>query len=225
MNDDGILIEHRLPEELREQAAEIFEDAFGEKMRVVVRDSDRRKEFLRRAFVAENCVIARRGDVLLGMAGMSTRSEPHAGGLMGASWDFRPYRDVLGVVGAIWAVWGNRLADHRPRADEVYVDGIAVSSDARGLGIGTRLLQETTSIARDNGKRFVRLDVIDRNPRAQALYERLGFKVTKVQSFRHKERWVGYGEMISMEQPVPPVAADATAPPGQRPPMPTVNAR
>ena len=30
----------------------------------------------------------------------------------------------------MWAVWGNRLSDHRPGADEVYVDGIAVSADA-----------------------------------------------------------------------------------------------
>ena len=131
---------------------------------------------------------------------------------MGASWDFRPYRDLLGWFGAMWAVWGNRLADHRPEADEVYVDGIAVSADARGLGIGTRLLDETTAIARANGKAFVRLDVIDTTPRAQALYERVGYKVTKVQSFRFKERWVGFGGMISMELPVPLAAPDETGP-------------
>ena len=62
------------------------------------------------------------------------------------------------------------------------------------------------------GKRFVRLDVIDRNPRAQALYERLGYRVTKVQSFRYKERWVGFGAMISMELRVPPTTDGADQP-------------
>jgi len=211
MSDDGIVIEHGLPDELRDQAVEIFEDAFGEKMRMVVRDTDSRKEFMRRAYVAGNCVIARRGDTLLGLAGLSTKGQPYEGGLMGSTWDFRPYRDTLGWLGALWAVWGNRLADHRPKSDEIYVDGIAVAPQARGLGVGSRLLDEITSIARASGKRFVRLDVIDRNPRAQALYERLGFTVTRVQSFRYKERWVGFGAMISMEQPVPPVVTNVDA--------------
>ena len=206
MSEDGVHIEHGLPDDLRDQAVDIFEDAFGEKMRATVRDTDKRKAFMHRAYVARNCLIARRGGELLGMAGLSSKDALYAGGLMGASWDFRPYRDLLGVAGAAWAVWGTRLAAHRPKADELYVDGIAVSSAARGLGIGTRLLNETTAVARVNGKRFVRLDVIDRNPRAQALYERLGYKVTKVQSFRYKERWVGFGALISMEQLVPPVA-------------------
>ncbi len=211
MSDAGVTIEHGLPDELRGQAVEVFEEAFGEKMRTVVRDADKRREFMRRSIVAQNCLIARRGDELLGMAGLSSKGAPHAGGLMGSSWDVRPYRDVLGWVGAMWAVWGTRMADHRPKADEIYVDGIAVAPAFRGLGNGTRLLDATTEIARANGKRFVRLDVIDRNPRAQALYERLGYRVTKVQSFRYKERWVGFGAMISMEQPVPP-APDSETP-------------
>lgn len=210
--DDRIVIEHGLPDALRDQAVEIFEDAFGSKMRMAVPDADKRIAFLRRAFVAEHCLIARRGDALLGMAGLSTKGAPYAGGLLGSSWDFRPYRRLLGWLGAMWAVWGNRLSDHRPGADEVYVDGIAVSAHARGLGIGTRLLDETTAVARANGKAFVRLDVIDTNPRAQALYERVGYKVTKVQSFRFKERWVGFGGMISMELPVPLAPPDETGP-------------
>jgi ribosomal protein S18 acetylase RimI-like enzyme len=94
------------------------------------------------------------------------------------------------------------MADHAPKADEIYVDGIAVAGKARGLGIGTQLLAEISHIARAHDKRFVRLDVIDTNPRAQALYERVGFRVTKVQSFRWKQRSVGFGAMISMEQSV-----------------------
>ena len=206
MSDDGITIELGLPDELRAQAVEIFDEAFGDKMRMAVRDTEKRKEFMRRAYVAQNCIVARRGDMLLGMAGLSTKGAPHTGGLMGSSWDPRPYLDVLGWLGATWAVWGNRVADHRPKADEIYVDGIAVAPAARGQGIGTRLLDETTAIARAIGKRYVRLHVIDVNPRAQALYERLGYKVTRVQSFGYKERWVGFGGIISMEQLVLPGA-------------------
>lgn len=202
MNGHDVVIEHGLPEHLRTQAVDLFEEAFGDKMGMAVRDRQKRKAFMHRAYLAEHIIVARRSDQLLGMAGLSSKGPPYAGGLLGTSWDPRPYRDLLGWLGAAWAVWGLRLADHKPKDDEIYVDGIAVSPAARGLGIGTRLLSEVTAIARGSGKRYVRLDVIDTNPRAQALYERLGYRVTKVQSFRYKERWLGFGAMISMEQPV-----------------------
>jgi ribosomal protein S18 acetylase RimI-like enzyme len=217
MSEVDVVIEQGLPEALREQAVELFEEAFGPKMRMAIREPEKRMAFLRRAYVASHVVIARDDDRLLGMAGLSTNGEPYAGGLLDVSWDPRPYRDLLGWAGAAWAVWGLRLGDHSPTADEVYIDGIAVAPEARGRGVGTRLLEEINRIAHRQGKLFVRLDVVDTNPRAQALYERLGYRVTKVQSFHWKQRWVGFGATISMEQPVAPpepeqpVPAPATA--------------
>ncbi len=195
-------IEHGLPDELREQAVLLFEEAFGDKMRMAVRDRDKRMAFKQRVYDADHVIIARRGDELLGMAGLSSRDGAYRGGLMAISWDPRSYRDLLGWLGAAWAVWGLQLGDHRPKADEIYLDGIAVLAPVRGHGIGSRLLDEVRSIARAHGKRFVRLDVVDTNPRAQALYERVGYQVTGVQSFRYQQRWTGFGAMISMEQAV-----------------------
>jgi ribosomal protein S18 acetylase RimI-like enzyme len=204
MSDPEVAVELGLRDELRDQAVAVYEEAFGEKMRTAVRDQQKRMAFIERALVAANLLVARHGDELLGAAGLSSKGAPFAGGTLGSSWDPRPYRDLLGWTGALWAVWGSRMADHEPTADELYVDGIAVASRARGLGIGTRLLAEIRQTARSHGKRYVRLDVIDTNPRAQALYERVGYRVTRVQSFRWKQRWVGFGAMLSMEQPVDP---------------------
>lgn len=55
------------------------------------------------------------------------------------------------------------------------MDGIVVSDAARGQGIGTRLLAAIKDEALARGCTSVRLDVIDSNPRARALYEREGF--------------------------------------------------
>jgi ribosomal protein S18 acetylase RimI-like enzyme len=218
MDATAVVIEHGLPPELRAQAVELFEEAFGPKMRATVPDRTKRLAFMARAYRADRAVVARSGDRLLGMAGLSTRGQPYGGGLVDLSWDPREYVDLLGWAGALWAVWGLRLGNHAPREDEIYVDGIAVSPAARGRGIGTRLLAEITDIARRHGKRYVRLDVIDTNPRAQQLYERIGFRVTGVQSFRWSQRWTGYGAMISMEQPVdpgPPVGPTVDRPEGR----------
>ena len=55
------------------------------------------------------------------------------------------------------------------------MDGICVSKEARGKGIGTALLDAISEMAKERGLREVRLDVIDSNPRAKALYTRRGF--------------------------------------------------
>lgn len=196
---------------MRGQAASLFEGAFGDKMRVAIRDGQKRIAVMERLIIADHVVIARDGDQLLGMAGLSSLGPPYEGGLMGQSWDPRPLRDALGWVGATWATLSLRLADHHPAADELYVDGLAVAPATRGQGVGSRLLAEIAATARRQGLPFVRLEVVDTNPRAQALYERLGYTVTRVESFRPVQRWTGFGALISMELRVPPIPAVDTA--------------
>lgn len=211
MSGADVVIGQGLPAHLRVTAGDVLEEAFGEQNRMVVPDPEARVAFMRRVIAARNVIVATREDELLGLVGVCTRGDPHPGGLIETSWDPRPHVDLLGWTGAAWAVWGLRLGTRSPKADEVYVEGLAVSSASRGQGIGTRLLAEVDTLARAHGKRYVRLDVADTNPRAQALYERLGYRVTRVQSFRWQRRWTGFGAMISMERGVDPEGSDGRA--------------
>jgi ribosomal protein S18 acetylase RimI-like enzyme len=68
------------------------------------------------------------------------------------------------------------------------MDGIFVSASARGQGVGTMLLDAVRVKAIDFGLARIRLDVIDSNPRARALYERQGFvalETSETGLFRH----------------------------------------
>ena len=56
--------------------------------------------------------------------------------------------------------------------------GIELHRDFRGTGLGTALIQHALTWGRDHGIEMVRLGVLDSNPRARALYERLGFRST-----------------------------------------------
>ena len=56
------------------------------------------------------------------------------------------------------------------------MDGISVDAIMRGQGVGTALLNAIKAEAIRRGATAVRLDVIDANPRARALYERQGFE-------------------------------------------------
>ena len=59
--------------------------------------------------------------------------------------------------------------------DEAEVANVAVAAEARGQGIGARLLDEALSVARQQGAASVYLEVRDSNAAARALYASRGF--------------------------------------------------
>ena len=56
------------------------------------------------------------------------------------------------------------------------VASLVVSPSARGLGLGTALLERAEGTARDLGKSRMALSVIGENEGAIRLYERLGYR-------------------------------------------------
>ncbi|MDA3937102.1 MAG: GNAT family N-acetyltransferase [Actinomycetota bacterium] len=79
-----------------------------------------------------------------------------------------------------------RLLVHR-NGDDLRLMDIALLPDARGAGIGTSLVQDLVSEAREIGKPVV-LHVEEFNP-AMRLYERLGFAKTGQLSFYTRMEW------------------------------------
>jgi ribosomal protein S18 acetylase RimI-like enzyme len=203
-----IVIRRGLPSYLRADAAALFAEAFGEKLRTALPSPQLQAAALERALRPDHVVVALRQGELLGMVGLSAADGPYGGGVIATTEVFGELRALLGTIGAIRAVVGLSMGQHRPEKGELYVDGVAVSPAVRGGGIGTRLLDEVAMIAREDGFRWVRLDVVDTNPRAQQLYERLGYQVTRVQTFRYMRRFIGFGGMISMELPLRPETGD-----------------
>jgi len=195
---DDLRIERGLPAHLRDQAASVFEEAFSEKLAWAISSSDRRLAFLETSIAADHAVSAIRGDELLGVAGLSSSEGVYRGGLM-AGTGLSKMRQELGTVGALRAAAVLNLGEHKPAPGELYLDGLAVAESTRGQGIGTRLLDEIAVIGREGGFRWVRLEVIDTNPRAQQLYERAGYRVTKVDRFGFMRVFIGFGASITME--------------------------
>lgn len=53
---------------------------------------------------------------------------------------------------------------------------LATRGELQGLGLGTRLIQEAEKRMRERGLDKAKIGVEDNNPRARALYERLGYR-------------------------------------------------
>lgn len=64
----------------------------------------------------------------------------------------------------------------KPILDEGYISNVAVTSSARGKGIGSALLEKLTSYAKENGIKTISLEVRPSNAPAIALYEKFGYK-------------------------------------------------
>ncbi|SLN53415.1 GNAT family N-acetyltransferase [Pseudooctadecabacter jejudonensis] len=158
-----------VPEE-RDQVAAMYWQAFGAKLGRVMGPAPRGIAFVRDVLDPTHALCARdaRG-ILLGVAGFKT----FQGALVGGAWaDMRRH---YGTFGGAWRAALLALLERDTENQRFLMDGIFVHDAARGQGVGTALLGAVFTEARKRGYAEVRLDVIDSNPRARALYLREGF--------------------------------------------------
>lgn len=87
-----------------------------------------------------------------------------------------------------------------PAEGEVYLSNFGVSANIRGKGIGSKIIQWYLSKAKDQGYTIFGLDVSAKNPKAKALYERLGLTVIEEKIFPDPE--AGVNDSFKMEKAI-----------------------
>lgn len=93
----------------------------------------------------------------------------------------------LGVRALLLLAWRGAQAAGAIRPHEAgswYIAFVGVSPGQRSLGIGSALIGRSIQSARALGCSCVELDVNVDNPRAQSLYEQLGFRVSPARQHR-----------------------------------------
>ena len=160
----------------RAMVARLYWRAFGDKLGRVMGPDARAISFFETVLNPEFALVARAPDgVLLGLAGFKTSE----GGLVEGS--FAQMAQAYGRFGATWRGLMLSVLEREVKPDVFQMDGIFVDEGARGMGVGTALLQAVADEAQNRGLGQVHLDVIDINPRAMALYERVGFRAVKTE--------------------------------------------
>lgn len=192
-----IKIERSLPAGLERVAATLYWEAFGRKLGWILGPSEKAIEFLSTNLNGDRVVCAMLDGELVGVAGFKHQGRALTGGGL---------RDILSTFGWIRGLPKAAfltLLERNPPADTMVMDGIAVDSRHRGLGAGAKLLDETVAIASELGYRFVRLDVVDTNPRARTLYERNGFLATKTERTPYLRKLMGFSASTTMVRTTP----------------------
>ena len=192
-----ITILRGLPKHQRSAAAELYWQAFGGKLGRVLGPDLRALAFLDRVIRADHAIVALAPDgKLLGLAGFKTPQGAFAGG------SFADLRAIYGLPGAVWRGFLLRLLGRQIDNARFLMDGICVQREARGQGVGSRLIEAICDEARSRGYAEVRLDVIDTNWRARALYERLGFSVAGSEALGPLRHIFGFASATMMVRPL-----------------------
>jgi len=186
----------------RAEVAELFWQAFEGKLMTPLGPREKALRFitpnLSRSFAFSACAP---DGSLLGVAGIKTDK----GGLLTGG-----LGDLNTIYGRIGGLWRGVLLEQfeRPVAPgTLLMDGIFVKDSARGQGVGTELLKAIIWTAEMNGYKDVRLDVIDSNPRARALYERRGFEPAGTVSTGMLAPLMGFKTATTMLRTVGPATA------------------
>ncbi len=170
METSEFLIEPGFPESGRDCVARLFWQAFHAKLHLLLRPEARAVSFIAGVLNPDFAMTALdRSGRVIGVAGFKTGDGALVGGGVG---DLARH---YGWFGALWRGLCLELLERDTEDRVLLMDGIFVDTSARGKGVGTALLRAIVAEASRRGLDSVRLDVIDTNPRARALYEREGF--------------------------------------------------
>ncbi|MBB5722957.1 ribosomal protein S18 acetylase RimI-like enzyme [Loktanella ponticola] len=176
-------IQMGIPRGAKAQAAALYWGAFGEKLGTVMGPEPKAMAYILRVIDSRHAISAVDDDgTLLGVVGFKTNK----GALVGGT--YSDFAAIYGHLGAIWRAVLLSLLERDTENRRFLMDGIFVAPAARGKGVGSALLVAIMNEGHQRGYPSLRLDVIDTNPRAKALYERHGFAptdTTKLGPLRH----------------------------------------
>ena len=178
-------------------AADLYWQAFGTKLGPVLGPRNKGLRFIESIQRPDHALCAIGDDGrLLGVAGFKTME----GALVGGT--FRDLGRVYGIIGATWRALLLAALEQDTENERFLMDGLFVAPQARGKGIGTALLDAICDEAHKRGYSHVRLDVIDTNPRAKALYQQVGFKPLKTTSIGPLRHIFGFHSTTTMVRDV-----------------------
>ncbi len=186
-----------IPPRDRAAATALYWEAFGAKLGRVMGPAAKAQAFVERVLDPTHAICAHDADgTLLGVAGFKTIHGALVGG------DFADMAAVYGRVGGLWRGLLLNLLERDTDNHRFLMDGIFVAPQARGQGVGSALLEAVATEAAARGFAEVRLDVIDTNPRARALYERHGYQAVGTQNMGPLRLLFGFRSATTMVREV-----------------------
>lgn len=179
----------------RDELARLYWDAFRDKLDRVLGPEPKALALIGRVANPRHVLCAYDADGrLLGAVGFHTAAGAFVGG------GLSDLQAVYGRLDGTWRAACLAALLREAEADVFHVDGIFVRPGARSRGVGTALLEALAREATVRGYRALRLEVVDRNDRARALYARRGFRALETRRLRLGRLILGIRATVTMER-------------------------
>jgi ribosomal protein S18 acetylase RimI-like enzyme len=144
--------------------ADIGLSGFHAKMEWISKgDAEKEKEMMRALQNPANTVVARIDGKVIGFLIFHLQSTIVVS------------RQIQQIMAQNWRSLLFLLLLHKPAKDEMFIFMLAVSPEARGMGVGTKLLGKAYEITQEKGLSTATLHVVEENTSAKRLYSREGF--------------------------------------------------
>lgn len=155
------------------------------------------KHFLEKSFKPELAIVALRNNHVVGIAGMAfNKGHFISPSLRIFMAEFGFFAGLLKYI--IYMTIGVRPYDR----GQLLLEAIAIAPNMRGMGIGTLLIEAIEDYAKKRSLTSVRLEVVDTNPKAKKLYDRMGFAETKINRYPFLKNIMGIQTISTMVKQV-----------------------
>ena len=194
---DNIQIKIGLPENYYSEAVIIYIEAFYQKFHWLFGSQEKMKSLLVKSFNPELAIAAFVNNRLVGVAGMAFKDRHFI--TLRLSVCIEEFGFFAGLVK--YLVY--KIIRSRSYArGELLLDSLAVASTMRGRGLGTLLIEAIENYAKKNSLTSVSLEVVDTNPKARKLYDRLGFQEKTTNHYPFLKNIIGIEAISTMVKKV-----------------------
>ncbi len=180
-----------LPDEFRKEVAETYVKTFPHKFKTIMGPRPRACKVLELDMDEECAIVASENGEFAGVAGIQFGNKRLVQSRK------RTFIRTFGVVEGLVRFGAFQVISKTSESKVLTFDGLVVPEKMRGKGVGSRLLQGVKDYATDRGFTSLKLDVLDTNPRAKKLYERLGFKPVKTRQYPYLD-FLGFSGVTTM---------------------------
>ncbi|MCL5073128.1 MAG: GNAT family N-acetyltransferase [Actinobacteria bacterium] len=192
MQEINIEITESISKNQRIRAIEIFYDAFERKIRALIKSKEKAISIYSNSLKNDHVFYALLNGNIVGLIGLHYKNKTFLDLKYG---DIRKYFNPLRSY-FIYRIC--KLASPKIKDDVLRIDSIAVDKSIRSQGIGTLLINKVFEFAKNEGFKEVILEVVNTNPKAKALYERIGFREKKIVRYYFLTRSAGFSSEYVM---------------------------
>jgi len=165
-----VTIKKEVNDQQLSQALEIYYEAFKRKIKPLIKSKEIACNIYKKSINKNRIIYALVKDEVVGFVGLQYCGKNFM------EIKYKTLREYMNPVKSffVFLIYKKVLLP-KIKANEMRIDSLAVKSKYRSKGIGSKLINEVFLLSRNLGLSEIILEVVNTNPKAKKLYEKIGF--------------------------------------------------